>query len=115
MASCFGPALARIRLAPADEYFGRSKMSILEMNNRLNDCTFRAQRHVSPGAIMGDAQRTEDAMADWSRKYPSDPWLPRYWWRLGRLYAMMPSQAAHAEANVAFIQFHHYGHGWRAR
>ena len=110
LASCFATALARYRLAPADEYFGRSKMSILEINNRLRECTFRAQHGVRAGVILGDARRTEDAMTDWGRKYPADPWLAHYWWRLASLYSLMPSSTAHARATIALVQFRRYGH-----
>jgi hypothetical protein len=115
VASCFGPALARYRLAPADEYFGRSKMSVLEINNRLNDCTFRARHHVRASAILGDASRTQDAMADWGAKYPADPWLPRFWWRLANLYAMMPSAGAHSRASIALVRYRSYGRSVGAR
>jgi len=108
MASCFGAALARYRLAPADEYFGHSKMSVLEINNRIRDCAFRASHGVRPGLLLGDAQRTQDAMNDWSRKYPGDPWLSHYWWRLAKLYALMPSDTAHVREARALAQFHRY-------
>lgn len=108
MASCFGAALARYRLAPADEYFGRSKMSVLEINNRIRDCSFRAGHGVRPGLLLGDAQRTQDAMNDWSRKYPNDPWLSHYWWRLAMLYSLMPSDTAHVREAGALAQFRRY-------
>jgi hypothetical protein len=107
-ASCFGAAMAHSRLAPADEYFGRSKMSILEINNRIRDCAFRANHGVRPSRLLGDAQRTQDAMDDWSRKYPGDPWLSHYWWRLAKLYALMPSATAHARESIALVRFHQF-------
>ncbi|MDQ2992469.1 MAG: hypothetical protein M3R30_06585 [Candidatus Eremiobacteraeota bacterium] len=110
LASCFAAALARYRMAPADEYFGRSKMSILEINNRLREGTYRARRGVRPSVLLGDAQRTQDAMYDWSRKYPADPWLSHYWWRLASLYSLMPSATAHQRETLALVQFHSFGH-----
>ena len=71
-----GSVTRYVRLAPADEYFGRQKMSILEVGNRLRDMS-RCLRSPSPNTrdILHTAQMTEDAMRDWARKYPSDPWL----------------------------------------
>ncbi|MBV9270839.1 MAG: hypothetical protein JO165_07090 [Candidatus Eremiobacteraeota bacterium] len=82
------PAAAHVRLAPADEYFGQQKMSILEVGNRLRDMSRQLQ---SPTAktqdVLHTAQLTEDAMRDWQRKYPGDPWLRRDRIALERVYA----------------------------
>ncbi|HZT14152.1 MAG TPA: hypothetical protein VFA29_15235 [Candidatus Baltobacteraceae bacterium] len=67
-----------VRLAPADEYFGRQKMSILEIGNRLRDLAARVRYANSDASdLMNTAAMTEDAMRDWQRKYPGDPWLKR--------------------------------------
>ena len=76
------------RLAPADEYFGRLKMSILGIRNRISelenettDPAFETE-HVNWKLAM-----VEDAIADWKSKYPDDPWIPRFRTRLGVVYA----------------------------
>jgi hypothetical protein len=81
---------AHIRLAPADEYFGRQKMSILEVGNRLRD--MNRQLHspsVNAHDIVHTASMTEDAMRDWQRKYPGDPWLRKDRLALKRIYAFV--------------------------
>ncbi len=85
-------------------------MSILEINNRLRECTYRANHGVRPGLLLGDAQRTQEAMLDWAHKYPADPWLSHYWWRLASLYSLMPSSTARQRETLALVQFHHYTH-----
>ena len=72
------PKAMLVRLAPADEYFGRQKMSILEIGNRLRDLAARVRYTDSDTSdLMNTAAMTEDAMRDWQRKYPGDPWLKR--------------------------------------
>jgi len=108
LASSLAAVSARTRLAPADEYFGHSKMSILEMNNRLRDGTFRAKHRARARDVLRDALRTEDAMLDWTRKYPRDPWVAHYWWRLASLYSLVPSDTAHGRELVALERYHRY-------
>ena len=55
-----------IRVAPADEYFGRMKMSILGIRNQLHDLDLRL--HYTPEKsedVMGSAAFVEDALHDW--------------------------------------------------
>ena len=75
------------RVAPADEYFGRLKMSILGIRNQLRDLEAKAYYRTSNrGALIGEATFIEDAMRDWSAKYPADPWIPGFRHRLQRVY-----------------------------
>jgi len=71
--------------APADEYFGPFKESILEIRNRLmsfeRDADWDLRRHVR------GIDNLEMAIEDWYRKYPRDPWLPGFTNRLIRVYA----------------------------
>jgi hypothetical protein len=71
--------------APADEYFGPFKESILEIRNRLmsfeRDADWDLRRHVR------GIDNLEIAIEDWYRKYPRDPWLPGFTNRLIRVYA----------------------------
>jgi hypothetical protein len=70
------------RMAPADEYFGRQKESILEIRNRLDDLDRLADEDVS--SRMSELDDLRDAILDWRHKYPHDPWLPRMLQRLDR-------------------------------
>ncbi len=77
------PALAS-GPAPADEYFGPHKESVLEIRNRLTsferDNGWDLARHVR---AIDDV---ESAIMDWHRKYPRDPWLHGFCRRLERVY-----------------------------
>jgi|HubBroStandDraft_1064217.scaffolds.fasta_scaffold04305_5 hypothetical protein len=63
--------------APADEYFGRLKMSYLGMNNTFRDASITAGEHTTDRAIVAKVALAEDALEAWSRKYPHDPQLAR--------------------------------------
>jgi hypothetical protein len=65
-------------LAPADEYFGRAKMSILGIANTIRDAGRRLDQGGSPSAMLqGPLFLAVDAIRDWEHKYPSDHWIPR--------------------------------------
>jgi hypothetical protein len=84
----FANASARPRLAPADEYFGRMKMSVLEIRNRLNDLDRRSNSSTPDQKtnILHDAGLTENALKDWEHKYPGDPWLSKDIASLARIH-----------------------------
>ena len=73
------PAFAqKSNVAPADEYFGRLKMSILGIGNVIRDMRLRVENDASQTAsIFGSLALTEDAIRDWEAKYPNDSWIPR--------------------------------------
>jgi len=76
-----------IRVAPADEYFGRLKMSILGIRNQLRDLDARLAFNPEKSEdIIGSASMVEDALRDWERKYPADPWLAKSVFQLEQLY-----------------------------
>ncbi|HEV3154209.1 MAG TPA: hypothetical protein VGZ02_10430 [Candidatus Baltobacteraceae bacterium] len=88
------PALAAphhaVRLAPADEYFGRQKMSILEIGNRLRDLNIRCAYHDrNVPDMLHSASMAEDAMRDWHAKYPADPWLRKDRLALAHIYTLL--------------------------
>lgn len=92
-----------IRVAPADEYFGRMKMSILGIRNQLRDLSLRVRYAPSQGdAVLGSAAWVEDAMHDWEHKYPGDPWLPKSVYDLTRLYAGVRTSHGHSDALRCF-------------
>jgi hypothetical protein len=63
--------------APADEYFGRMKMSYLGMNNTFHDAAISSGDHTTDPRIVHNVALAEDALEDWGRKYPRDPQLAR--------------------------------------
>jgi hypothetical protein len=62
--------------APADEYFGRFKLSNLGVRNIIHDIDIEGN---SPLALPKQQARISAAglaMIDWADKYPRDRWLP---------------------------------------
>lgn len=90
---------AVIKVAPADEYFGRLKMSILGIRNQLHDLDLRLQFEPAKSEdVIGSAKMVEDALHDWEHKYPSDPWLAKDVFQLAQLYARIQTQHGHQVA-----------------
>lgn len=79
-------------VAPADEYFGKLKMSVLGMRNTIADLGRRADYSPEKAeSVFASTDYLEDAIHDWQKKYPHDSWLPRYVFNLAHLYAKVPS------------------------
>ncbi len=72
--------------APADEYFGPYKQSVIEIRNRLNDYDALDPRAMLDPSVGGYLDHLQVAVRDWQQKYPRDPWLPRIWAHLIREY-----------------------------
>lgn len=95
-------ATKRVRVAPADEYFGRMKMSILGIGNQLRDLDLRLRYSPEKGAdVLGSAAFVEDALHDWEHKYPTDPWLPKDVYKLAHLYANVHTNDGRRHASSA--------------
>jgi hypothetical protein len=90
----------KYKVAPADEYFGKFKMSILGIRNTIKDMGLKvdADQTHAVAIVMGSVALTEDAMRDWETKYPRDTWLPPAILSLERLYAKVDSDDARAHA-----------------
>jgi hypothetical protein len=99
----------KYKVAPADEYFGRLKLSILGIRNTIKDMGLKAdadpQHAVS--SVMGAVALTEDAMRDWEKKYPADSWIPPAILSLERLYAKVDSDEARAHAKIVMVWLVH--------
>jgi hypothetical protein len=63
--------------APADEYFGKMKLSYLGMNNTFRDSATSAGDHTIDPGIINKVTFAEDALEAWAQKYPRDPQLAR--------------------------------------
>jgi hypothetical protein len=96
------------KVAPADEYFGRLKMSILGIRNTIKDDGLKVDSDPTqaPGVISSVAM-TEDALHDWEAKYPRDTWLPHSLWTLERLYAKIDNDVARAKAKATMLWLVH--------
>jgi hypothetical protein len=71
-------------VAPADEYFGPFKQSILEVRNRLMRFEGETNRNLSRDLRGLDV--LEVTIEDWYRRYPRDPWIPGFTHRLIAVY-----------------------------
>lgn len=86
-------------LAPADEYFGRAKLSVLVIRHRI--FAMKDDLHhqrAFPGKIVSDASDVEDALDQWSARFPHDTWLPAAAWNLATLYEELPGADAQQKA-----------------
>lgn len=109
-----------IRVAPADEYFGHMKMSILGIRNSLHDLSLRVAYAPDKGDdVLGSAAWVEDALHDWEHKYPADPWLAKNVYELTSLYASVPTPQGQEKASHALhwllTRYGHTPYGAQAR
>src|SRR5215472_13057204 len=100
------------KVAPADEYFGRMKMSILGITNSIRDTGTREGFDPNNASqYYNSLALTENALEDWSQKYPQDSWIPRRAYDLSHDFYRMHTPAGNAEANrcraILFKQFPH--------
>jgi hypothetical protein len=88
-----------IKVAPADEYFGRLKMSILGIANTIKDQSLAYDRR--PDQLQAELHAVsfaEDAIRDWEHKYPQDPWIAKSLFALERFYNKIPTDECRADA-----------------
>jgi TolA-binding protein len=121
LAALAGPALAsttaaapapapKAAVAPADEYFGRQKLSTLGIDNMIHDTDARESFDPELAArLYGPLMAAEDALEDWAKKYPHDTWIPKRAYLLSHLFWRMHSADADAAAdrcrNLLFKSF----------
>ena len=80
--------------APADEYFGHARMSVLGIGNTIRDARSHLDEGRAPQPIVdGPLAFASDAIRDWQSRYPNDNWIPR------NLYAL----------EVAYVHARPYG------
>ncbi len=93
---------APITVAPADEYFGRLKMSILGIRNTLKDLAQKAEYNpANPEQIFGTAAYAEESLHEWEHRYPADPWLAKSVAGLVHMYSRVPTAAGRAKMHAA--------------
>ncbi len=91
--------------APADEYFGRLKMSILGVRNVISVIDFRADSATDDNAadLCHKLMLTEDALRDWQAKYPDDPWIPRFGYAMVKVYEKIDAELLEESPNDASV------------
>jgi hypothetical protein len=78
--------------APGDEYFGRLKMSYLGIDNTFRDESIRAGAYTTDSHIISQVDFAEEALRDWSNRYPKDPQLARSYFLAYAMYRKIWTQ-----------------------
>lgn len=90
-----------LELAPADEYFGPLKLSILGIRNTIHDLGARYDvNHDIGHQTFTSAQLTERAIHDWEHRYPHDGQVPKAIYLLQRLYTKVLTSEARTRAGI---------------
>jgi hypothetical protein len=97
-------------LAPADEYFGPLKQSVIGMRNEIKVLGWNYDvNHDIAAQTLASASLTERAVRAWATKYPHDGQVARTLFLLQRLYTKVLSQdarnRAHATAQWLFLSY----------
>jgi hypothetical protein len=94
----------KYKVAPADEYFGKLKLSILGIRNTIKDLGYKVDADPAKAMqIMNSVSLTEDAMHDWEGKYPKDSWIPPAILSLERLLAKVDDDGARVHAKNVMV------------
>jgi hypothetical protein len=92
---------AETDLAPADEYFGPLKLSIIGIRNTIRDVGLRYDYNHDIGTqTYLSAEQTERSIREWERRYPRDDQLPRAVYALQRLYTKVLMKESRLRAHV---------------
>ncbi len=62
--------------APADEYFGRYRLSSLSVRTAISDMTIEGNSPLALPLQIERIEAVQSALPDWAQAYPHDPWLP---------------------------------------
>jgi hypothetical protein len=84
--------------APGDEYFGRMKMSYLGINNTFHDEAIRAGDYTTDPGIISKVAFADEALEQWSHRYPHDPQLARSYFLAIAMYKKIYTQTAQQKA-----------------
>jgi hypothetical protein len=101
-------ARAKCKVAPADEYFGKLKLSILGIRNTIKDQGLKVD--VDPGnagSTFNAIALTEDAIHDWEHKYPCDTWIPGSIFALEHFYTKIHTADGVRHVHAAFAWLTH--------
>jgi hypothetical protein len=106
-----------VHYAPADEYFGPSKMSLLGIRNQLRDLSLQYDfDHDARNVIYRKALFAETSLRDWAKKYSTDPALARDVYLLTHLYGKLDLAAAQKrEPTVQHWLLNKYPASWYAK
>ena len=101
-------AAAKCKVAPADEYFGKLKMSILGIRNTIKDQGLKIDVDPSKAPTTLNAiALTEDAVRDWQKKYRCDSWIPGTIYALEHFYLKIHTDDGVKHVHAAFAWLRH--------
>lgn len=106
-----------VAVAPADEYFGKLKLSVLGIRNTIKDVGLNLDIDQTRWVQQASkAEFAEDALHDWEKKYPQDTWLAKTMFALERMYAKLDSDEGrkHALASMKWL-VHDFPKSWYAK
>jgi hypothetical protein len=89
--------------APADEYFGKMKLSYIGINNTFHDGTISAGAYTTDSSIINKIAFADDALHAWSSRYPGDPELARSYFLAITMFKKIYTQQYQQEA-FAYMQ-----------
>ncbi|MBV8530146.1 MAG: hypothetical protein JO104_02430 [Candidatus Eremiobacteraeota bacterium] len=96
-------AQTNVTSAPADRYFGSLKMSALRIRYETMQLKKRYETHeLLPEQAEHLLLLTENALHQWAKQYPKDPWLPSTAYAMAGLYAELPGELARDRAVALF-------------
>lgn len=67
------------------------KMSVLGITNAVRGALVRLDHGDDPEAVIGGLTSTEDAIRDWEKHFPRDPWIPKTLGNLRAVYERIAS------------------------
>jgi hypothetical protein len=98
----------RCKVAPADEYFGKLKLSILGIRNTIKDQGLKVDVDPDKASTTFNAiALTEDAIHDWEHKYPCDSWIPGSIFALEHYYTKIHTADGVKHVHAAFAWLRH--------
>jgi hypothetical protein len=101
-------ARAKCKVAPADEYFGKLKLSILGIRNTIKDQGLKVDFNPGQASSTFNAiALTEDAIRDWEHKYPCDSWIPGSIFALEHYYTKIHTADGVRHVHATFAWFRH--------
>jgi len=91
--------------APADEYFGRFRLSILGVRNVIAEIDTRADNAAEDVAqsMCHKLILVEDALRDWQAKYPDDAWVPKFGYAMLKDYEKIDADLIVDESRAASV------------
>jgi hypothetical protein len=84
-------------------------MSTLRVRYEVMQLRTRYETHkLNPDQTVHLLVLTEDALRDWARQYPKDPWLPSTAYDMAQVYEELPGATArdHAVALLVYVKSH---------